>query len=86
MKLNKNFITHSVDDEHITVANGKSEFTGLIRSNSTAAFIIEALKNETTPEKIAQQMCDEYDAPYNVILPDVQSVIDTLKKIGAIDE
>lgn len=86
MKLNSSFITHEVASEHITVATGNAEFSGLVRSNATAAFIIEALKEETTPEAIADALCEKYDAEKAVVLTDVLSVIEKLKSIGAIDD
>lgn len=86
MKLKSTFITHKVSNEHITVSTANAEFAGLVRSNKTAAFIIEALKKETTPIDIATQLCEEYDAPYNTVLNDVLRIIESLRQIGAIDE
>ena len=86
MKLKNSFITHEVASEHITVATGNAEFSGLVRSNATAAFIIEALKEETTPEAIADALCEKYDAEKSVVLTDVLGVIEKLKGIGAIDD
>lgn len=86
MKLKNSFITHTVADEHITVATGNAEFSGLVRSNATAAFIIEALKGETTPEAITDALCEKYDAPREVVLADVMGIIEKLRVIGAIDD
>lgn len=86
MKLKSSFITHEVANEHITVATGNADFSGLVRSNATAAFIIEALKEETTPEAIAEAICEKYDAEKAVVLADVLGVIEKLKGIGAIDD
>lgn len=86
MKLKSSFITHEVADEHITVSTSNTKFAGLIRSNETAAFIIESLKNETVPEKIAQALCDRYEVEFKTVLSDVLVVIESLREIGAIDE
>lgn len=86
MKLKKEFVTHSTDSEHITVATGKSGFSGMLRSNETAGFIIEQLKHETTEEEIAAAMAEEYDAPESVIREDVHRIIEKLRSINAIDE
>ena len=48
MKLNPKFLTHETKGEHITVSTTGTKFNGLIRSNPTAAFIVESLKNDTT--------------------------------------
>lgn len=86
MKLKSSFITHEVANEHITVATANSQFAGLIRSNKTAAQIIELLKIDTTPENIARALCDEYEADFNTVLSDVIRIIDSLREIGAIDD
>ncbi len=86
MKLKNSFITHEVANEHITVSTSNTEFAGLIRSNKTAAFIIESLKEDTTPEKIAESICENYEAQFEIVLQDVLGVINSLKEIGAIDE
>lgn len=86
MKLKSSFITHEVANEHITVATGNAEFSGLVRSNATAALIIEALKSETTVENIANAICKEYDADLAVVTKDVENVIAKLREIGAIDD
>ena len=86
MKLKKEFVTHQNDNEHVTVAAGNTEFTGMLLSNETAGFIIEHLKSETTEDKIVDQMFEEYDAPREVIAADVHRIIEKLRSIGAIDE
>ena len=85
MKLKDTFITHMSNGEQILVdASGK--FSGLIRNNETAAFIVECLKKETTVEEIVNQMYEEYDASKEVILKAVNDVVLQLRKAGAIDE
>ena len=86
MKLKKNFITHESAGEHITVSAGGSAFNGLIRSNSTAGFIVECLKEDTTEEGIVQRMLERYDAPREVIAADVARILANLRTIDAIDE
>ena len=63
-----------------------SSFAGLIRSNKTAAFIVECLKEETTKEKIVEAMFEKYDAPKDVLAKDVSDVIEKLRKVGALEE
>lgn len=85
MKLKDTFITHMSNGEQILVdASGK--FSGLIRNNETAAFIVECLKKETTVEEIVDQMYEEYDASKEVLLEAVNDVVLQLRKAGAIDE
>lgn len=88
MKLKAGFITHSMGDEHVLVATGEAaeKFRGIARSNETAAFIVDCLKEETTLDAIVGRMCAEYDAPEETIRADVRKILDTLRSIGALDE
>lgn len=85
MKLKDTFITHMSNGEQILVdASGK--FSGLIRNNESAAFIVDCLKQETTVEEIADKMYEEYDAPREVLEKAVNDVVSSLRKAGAVDE
>ena len=86
MKLSDGFITHDTGTEQIMVSVGKVKFSGLVKSNKTAAFVIDCLKKETTPEEIKQRMFDKYDAPMEQISADVDRMLDQLRSIDAIDE
>ena len=85
MKLKKEFITHTSGDEQLMISAGGS-FNGMVRSNKTAAFIIDMLKEETTKENIVAAMLEVYDAEESVISADVDKVVAALRSIGAIDE
>ena len=85
MKLKDTYITHESDGEQILL-DTSSSLAGLIRSNKTAAFIVECLKEETTQEKIVEAMFEKYDAPKDVLAKDVSEVIEKLRKVGALDE
>lgn len=86
MKLKDGFITHESDGEQIMVATGSLSFAGLVRSNQTAAFIVDCLKTETTSQQIVEAMVERYDAPRAVIEKDVERILGQLRSIGAIDE
>lgn len=86
MKLKDGFITHESDGEQIMVAAGEVRFSGMVRSNKTAAFIVDCLKTETTAEQIVEKLVTAYDAPKEVIEKDVQRILDSLRSIGALDE
>ena len=84
MKLKDTFITYTASGEHTMVAT--EGFSGVVRSNKTAAFIIEALKAPTTQEQIVDAMAAKYDAPREVIARDVAEVLEQLRGIGAIED
>jgi hypothetical protein len=88
MKLHDGFITYSTGDEQIMVAAGSAvdKFRGMARSNATAAFLIDCLKDEISREELIGKMVARYDAPRDVIARDVDAVLATLRSIGALDE
>lgn len=86
MKLKDGFITHQIQDIQMMVAAGEAakRFHGLIRSNETAAFIVNCLKNETTEEAIVDKILAEYDVPRETASQDVHSIVEKLESIGAL--
>ncbi len=85
MKLKPGFITQDIDDTQFLVPVGDGTFGGVIRSNKTAAFIVNCLKEETTEEEIVDALCAKYDAPDEVIASDVREVIEKLRMIDALE-
>lgn len=85
MKLKAEFITYESDGEQLMVSCDSS-FTGLVRSNRTAAFIVDCLKTETTEEEIVERMFEKYDAPRDVLTQDVARIVAQLRSIHALDE
>ena len=85
MKLNKDFLLHNIGDETVLVPTGKAEFSGIVRGNKTLGAVMELLKTDTTETAIVDAMCEQFDAPRNVIEQDARRVLDELQKIGALD-
>ncbi len=86
MKLKDSFMTQDVDGIQFLVPVGQEFFSGIVRSNPTAAFIVNQLKRDTTEEAIVEAMCREYDAPREQIAADVAEILGTLRRIRALDE
>ena len=86
MKLSDNFLTQEIDDTQVMVATGDAAFSGIVRSNRTAAEIVNLMKKETTREEVLDKMCAKYDASHDEIAADVDLVIATLRKVGALEE
>ena len=86
MKLNDKFVTRNMGDTQVMVAVGSAAFSGIVRSNKTAAFIVDQLKTETTKEKILAAMQETYDADPAVMEKDIEMVLEKLRSIGALDE
>lgn len=86
MKLKKEMLTHTIDDTQIMVSTDKDVFSGIVRSNPTAAFIIDLLKEETTPDEIKKAVGEKFDAPADVISKDVDALLEKLKSFNLIDD
>ena len=83
MKLKDTFVTQEMDGEQVMV-EADGGFAGMVRSNATAAFIIDQLKTETTKEAILDAMEKKYDASRAVMTEDVDMVLG--KGIGLLDK
>lgn len=86
MKLKPNFITQQIDGTQFLIPIGGEAFHGIVRSNETAAFIVDMLKNETTEQEIVDAMCREYNAPREVLAADVAEALAKLREINALEE
>ena len=85
MKLNSGFISHRDGKQRLLVSTGAARFSGLVRSNPTAGFIIECLETETTEDEIVAKMRKKWDVSDETARRDVQKIIKQLRGIGAID-
>ena len=87
MKLKEGFITHNIAGEQMMVAAGAAaeHFRGMVRSNETAAFMVDCLKQETSAEAIVEAVLAEYDAPRETVERDVAAVLEKLRSIGALE-
>ena len=86
MKLKNGFVTRNVGTSQIMVATGAANFPGMVRSNPTAAFIVNCLSKETTKDAIVEAMLEKYDAPREVLEADVDKILGKLREVGALDE
>lgn len=88
MKLRDGFITYNTDGEQIMVAAGSAavHFQGMVRSNRTAAYIVDCLMAETTEAEVVDRMAAKFEAPREIIARDVANILAQLRKIGALDE
>lgn len=87
MKLKKGFITHEIMGEQMMVAAGPAArlFHGMVRSNETAAFIVDCLKKETTEDAIVDKLVEVYDVDRETAKRDVHGIIEKLLSIKAVE-
>ena len=63
MKLKKEFLCHTTDQEAMLVPTGRAGFAGLVRGNKTLGIILNLLEKETTEAEIIAAMKARFDAP-----------------------
>jgi len=77
-------MSREIAGEHILLSSDGT-FSGMVRSNQTAAYIVDCLNKETTEAEIIAQLMAKYDAPEAIIAEDVRKILDILRGIGALD-
>lgn len=86
MKLKESFVTQDIDDIQFLIPVGDQAFSGFLRNNETAAFIVNCLRNDTTEQDIIEKLWQTYDAPRETIAADLQNILNTLRKMDALEE
>ena len=88
MKLKDGIVTNSIDGENFAIATGAAmkNFNGLIKNNSTSAFIFELLKKEQTIDSIVSAITEKYDVDSETAKNDVIELIALLKSKNLIED
>jgi len=86
MKLKEDFLTQDIDDTQFLVPVGAEAFHGVVRSNRTAAMIVDCLKEETTMEAIVDMLCSRFEVSRETVCKDVEEILSILRKINALEE
>ena len=84
MKFKDGVIITKNGDEHIIVAAGEAAqmFSGMIKMNSTAAFIAELLQSETTEESLIDRLLEKYEVTPEQARLAVLSVLEKFRSAG----
>ena len=74
MKLKKGFYTQTIEDGQVLVPVDpqESNFRGIVRSNETAAFVVDCLKEETTRDELLQKLKDTYEGDEEKMASDLE--------------
>ncbi len=88
MKFKDGVIITKNGDEHIIVAAGEAGqmFSGMIKMNSTAAFIAELLQSETTEESLIDRLLEKYEVTPEQARLAVLSVLEKFRSAGLMSE
>ncbi len=86
MKIKNIFETEEINQENVLVSLDSKVFNGLIRSNTTAYFIIDCLKEETTEETIVEKMMGKYNISRETALNGVGKIVSQLRELNLLEE
>jgi hypothetical protein len=88
MKLKDGVIFTNVADETIVVTVGEAAeaFRGMIKLNSTGAFIAENMLKETTKEDLVALLRKEYEVDEATAIEAVDSIIEKFQSVGLMTE
>lgn len=87
MKLNCEFIVNEIADSFVAVPMGgnASEKNCIIKVNDVGAAILEALKEDTNIEAIADILCSKFEGTREEAIETTTEFIENLKKAGFVD-
>lgn len=87
MKINNDFIIYDMGDEVTLVPTGAAadDYHGIVRCNSTAAFIINCLKDSTTKEEILEKLMQKYEGDKECMAASIEKTVETLRSINALE-
>ena len=86
MKLNPDFIVHTIGEDTMLVPTGAAAFHGIAQGNKTVEVILGCLQEDTTEEAIVEALKARFDGDPAEMREDVAEVLSQLRSIGALDE
>lgn len=88
MKLKPNFIIRQVADSWLVVAVGKAsvDFNGLLTLNETGALLWKTLQQGADLDGLAAALTQEYEVSPQQAKADAQEFLDTLSRVGCLEE
>lgn len=84
MKLLEGVFVTQNDGDYVAVTVGKAgeKFSGMIRMNGSAAYVVNLLQTEQTEDSLTAALLAEYDVSDEVARANVRSVIEKLQNAG----
>lgn len=88
MKLRDGFLVHNMGNDTILIAVGDAmkDFSGLVRLNETAAFIVRRLMSPTDEDQIVEALLAEYAVDRDTAATHVRAVLRQLREINALKD
>lgn len=85
LKLSSDFQTVEVDGKRYLTSAVRG-FNGQIACNETASYILKKLRRSTSEKAIVKAVCRTFDAPADEVSHDVRELLESLRRIGALEE
>ena len=87
MKIKEGFITKKVAGDVIVIPAEQAlvDFKAIITLNETGAYLWELLKEDTSKEKLLENMLKEYDADEKILSADIDEFLSVLEEKGLLE-
>ncbi len=84
IKIKSGYLLREVANSYIVVAVGQraKQFNGVIKLNSTGAFVFEKLVDGATIDELVLAFTSEYDVDENTAREDVKNTVNKFKEAG----
>ena len=88
MKIREGFMIREVAGNHVVVPVGKASavLNGIIRLNNSGVLLWGLLLEGADEKSLAAKLMEEYDVSEDLAAQDVGVFLDSLKKIGCLEE
>lgn len=87
MKIKEGFITKKVAGDVIVIPAEQAlvDFKAIITLNETGAYLWEFLREDTSKEKLLENMLKEYDADEKILSADIDEFLSVLEEKGLLE-
>lgn len=86
MKIKNIFESEKIGNEEVMVSLNSEIFSGIIRTNDTASFIISCIKEDTTLEEVSLKLCSKYQISQEQASKAVNKIISQLLELNLIEK
>ena len=84
MRLKYDFSVREIVGEYVMIPMGRGalEFSGMISTSETGAFLVEALKHDVTREELLNKVLENYDVDEQTAAADLDEFLGLLRKLN----
>lgn len=88
MKLRSSVYITEVEGEYVAVATGKAaqSFSGMVRMNQTAAFVVELLQKRTNKERLIKAFQERFGVDDPTARRNVTGILGKLRETNWLEE